>query len=262
MPSGLEREAVVRCLRVIIGVLLASVLAANVASANQDDGLIEHLSGPGPFLRFPSLDIRVACITRVGTENHTVALAPWGRGSTAEFAFKKYVPPSSPTPQQTAKLQCSRDENVKGYVAVAWGHLTGLDNNLFPDNNDDKDNPFKVKAEVLSARFMGRTLNDVVDVGFGIDVFMFYGKAFDGFTRFALEPFRVSVAPFAAVNNSQRSRAFRLAIAPKIMLGGIDQDDFCNTSACNVVPRQFSAKYETVWATTVEVDILTLIRGN
>jgi hypothetical protein len=260
MLSGLEREAVVRCLRLITGVVFALVLVTDVASAKQDDGLIEHLSGPGPFLRFPSLDIRVACITRVGNDNYTVGIEPWARGSTSEFAFKKYVPPPTPTPQQTAKLQCSRDENVRGYVVVAWGHLTGLDNNLFPDNNDDKDNPFKVKAEVLSARFMGRTLNDVVDVGFGLDVFMFYGKTFNNFTRFAIEPFRVSVAPFAALNSSQRSRAFRLAIAPKIMLGGVDQDDFCNTEACNVVPRQFSAKYETVWATTVELDILALFR--
>jgi len=220
------------------------------------------MSGPGPFLRFPSLDLRVACITRVGNENHTVGLAPWGRGSTSEFGFKKYVAPATPTPQQTAKLQCSRDENVKGYVVAAWGHYTSLDNNLFPNNASDEDNPFKVKAEALSVRFMGRTLNDVVDVGFGFDMLMFYGKAFDGFTRFAVEPFRVSVAPLAAVSNTPRTRAFRLAVAPKIMLGGVDQDDFCNTSACNVVPRQFSAKYETLWSTTVEVDILTLIRGD
>ena len=247
--------------RLLIAVIASLMLPLN-AFAKQDDGILEHMSGPGPFLRFPSLDFRVACITRVGNDNHTVALAPWGRGSTSEFGFKKYVPPSAPTPQQTAKLQCSRDENVKGYVVAAWGHYTGLDNNLFPDNNDDEDNPFKVKAEAFSVRFMGRTLNDVVDVGFGLDMFMFYGKAFDHFTRFAVEPLRVSVAPFAAITNSPRSRAFRLAVAPTIMLGGVDQNDFCNTSACNVVPRQFSAKYETQWSTTVELDILTLIRGD
>ena len=242
--------------------VLVSCWPSGVAYAMQDDGLWEHMSGPGPFLRFPSLDIRVACVTRVGNENHTVGIAPWGRGSTAEFGFKKYVPPPSPTPRQTAKLQCSRDENVKAYVVAAWGHYMSLDNNLFPNNAHDVDNPFKVKAEGLSVRFMGRTLNDVVDVGFGLDMFMFYGKAFDRFTRFAVEPIRLSVAPFAAVNNSPRSRAFRLAVAPTIMLGGVDLDDFCNTTACNVVPRQFSAKYETQWATTVEVDILTLIRGD
>jgi hypothetical protein len=109
---------------------------------------------------------------------------------------------------------------------------------------------------------MGRTLNDVLDVGFGLDMLMFYGEAFDKFTRFAVEPFRVSVAPFAALSSSARSRAFHLTVAPKIILGSVDQTDFCNTSACNVAPRQFSAKAETLWSTTVEIDILTLIRGD
>lgn len=250
-----------RGLRSIIVVLITLMLPA-IAGANQDDGIIEHLSGPGPFLRFPSIDARFLCITRVGNENQTAAIAPWGRGSTTEFGLKKYEPPPSPTPQQTAKLQCSRDENVKAYVVAAWGHYTGLDNNLFPDHADDKDNPFKVKAESFSIRFMGRTLGDVVDVGFGFDMFMFYGKAFEAFTRFAVEPLRLSVAPFAAVTNTPRSRAFHLTVAPMIFLGSLDQDDFCNTSACNVTPRQFKAKYETVWSTTVELDILTLIRGD
>jgi hypothetical protein len=228
--------------------------------AKQDDGILEEMSGPGPFIRFPSLDIRVACITRVGNDNHTVAIAPWGRGSTAEFGFKPYVAPAGATPQQTARMQCSHDENVRGYVTVAYGHYTSLQNNLFPNNL--KDDQFKVKAESLSVRFMGRTLNDVVDIGFGLDMFMFYGKAFDRVTRLAVEPIRISVAPFAAVGNSARSRAFHLAVAPTILLGGVDQDDFCNTSACNVAPRQFSSRGETQWATTVELDILTLIRGN
>jgi len=87
-------------------------------------------------------------------------------------------------------------------------------------------------------------------------------KAFDGFTRFAVEPVRVSVAPFVALNNTARSRAFHLTVAPTILLGSVDQADFCNTSACNVAPRQFAAKAETQWEATVEVDILTLIRGN
>lgn len=246
--------------RRVAALVVALSLHAVAASAKQDDGLIEQLSGPGPFLRFPSLDIRVACITRVGTENHTVGLTPWGRGSTAEFGFKPYVAPAGAGPRETAKMQCSHDENVKGYVTVAYGHYTSLSNNLFANNLTD--DQFKVKAESLSVRFMGRTLNDVVDVGFGFDMFMFYGKAFDGFTRMTIEPIRISVAPFAAVSNSPRSRAFHLAVAPKIFLGSVDQNDFCNTSSCTAVPRQFFAKAETIWSTTVELDILTLIRGD
>jgi hypothetical protein len=250
----------VRGLRLVALLSLGILISVAPAIAKQDDGIIEQMSGPGPFLRFPSLDIRVACITRVGNDNYTVALAPWGRGSTAEFGFKPYVAPAGAPPQQTARMQCSRDENVRGFIAVAYGHYTSLQNNLFANNlNDDQ---FKVKAESLSVRFMGRTLNDVVDIGFGLDMFMFYGKAFDRFTRFAVEPVRLSVAPFAAVRNSARSRAFHLTVAPTILLGSVDQADFCNTSACNVVPRQFAAKAETQWATTVELDILTLIRGN
>lgn len=251
-----------RRFRLLTAVLITVALVPTVAEAMQDDGVVEHLSGPGPFLRFPSIDARFLCITRVGNENQTAAIAPWERGSTTEFGLKKYEPARSPTPQQTAKQQCSHDENVKAYVVASWGHLTGLDNNLFPDHADEKDNPFKVKAESLSIRFMGRTLGDVVDVGFGFDMLMFYGKAFEGFTRFAVEPLRLSVAPLAAVNNSPRTRAFHLTVAPMIFLGTVDQNDFCNTSACNVTPRQFKAKYETVWATTVELDILTLFRGD
>ena len=245
----------------LIALLSLSLLMSGVpALAKQDDGILEQMSGPGPFIRFPSLDVRIACITRIANQNYTVAVAPWGRGSTAEFGFKPYVAPAGATPQQTAKQQCANDENVKGFVTVAYGHYTSLQNNLFPNNLDD--DQFKVKAESLSVRFMGRALNDVIDVGFGLDMFMFHGKAFDGFTRFAVEPVRVSVAPFVALNNTARSRAFHLTVAPTILLGGVDQDDFCNTSACNVAPRQFAAKAETQWATTVEVDILTLIRGN
>jgi hypothetical protein len=249
----------VRRLRLIAVVLFAVILHAGVAHAKQDDGIVEHLSGPGPFLRFPSLDIRVVCFTRVGNDNYAVPLAPWGHGSTAEFAVRPYRATTT-GPVQTAKQQCSRDENVRGFITVAYGHHTSLENNLFPNNL--RDDPFKVKAESVSVRFMGRTAGDVLDIGFGFDMFMFHGKAFDGFTRFAVEPVRVSVAPFVALNNSARSRAFHLTIAPKIILGSVNQDDFCNTSACTVAPRQFSARVETLWSSTVEIDILTLIRGN
>lgn len=217
------------------------------------------MSGPGPFLRFPSLDIRVACFTRVGNEHHSVAVAPWGRGSTAEFGVKPYRA-SATGPDTTAKQQCSRDENVRGYITVAYGHYTGLENNLFPNNL--RDDVFKVKAESVSARFMARTAGDVLDVGFGLNVLMFHGDAFDTFTRYSVEPVRVSVAPFVALNNSARSRAFHLTVAPMIVLGSVNQNDFCNTSACTVAPRQFSARAETLWTTSVEVDILTLIRGD
>jgi hypothetical protein len=240
--------------------MIALLSTAGSASANQDDGFWEHLSGPGPFIRFPSLDIRLVCFTRVATSNHAVVLAPWERGSTAEFGFKPYVAPSGATPQQTAKQQCSRDENVRGFVTVAYGHYTSLENNLFPNNLTD--DPFKVKAESISIRFMGRTAGDVVDVGLGLDMFMFHGKAFDSFTRLAIEPVRLSVAPFVALNNSARARAFHLTVAPTILLGHLDQGDFCNTSACTAVPRQFSTRFETQWATTFEVDVFTLIRGN
>jgi hypothetical protein len=240
-------------------VLLSFGLHAGVAHAKQDDGLWEHMSGPGPFLRFPSLDIRVVCFTRVADTNYAVPLAPWGHGSTAEFAVRPYRATTTGG-AATAREQCSRDENVRGFISVAYGHNTSLENNLFPNNL--RDDVFKVKAESLSVRFMGRTAGDVVDLGFGFDMFMFHGEAFEGFTRFAVEPVRVSVAPFVALNNSARSRAFHLTIAPKIILGSVNQDDFCNTSACTVAPRQFSARAETLWSATVEVDILTLIRGN
>jgi len=244
--------------RVAVLLVLLS-LHVGVASAKQDDGLLEELSGPGPFLRFPSLDIRVVCFTRVANDNYAVPLAPWGHGSTAEFAVRPYRATAT-GPAQTARQQCSRDENVRGFITVAYGHHTSLQNNLFPNNL--RDDPFKVKAESLSVRFMGRTAGDVVDLGFGFDMYMFHGKAFDSFTRFAVEPVRVSVAPFVALGNSARARAFHLTVAPKILLGSVNQDDFCNTSACTAVPRQFSARVETLWTSTVEVDILTLIRGN
>lgn len=249
-----------RRLRLIATVVFAVLLlSAQGASALQDDGVIEHMSGPGPFLRWPSLQVRVACFTRVGNDNHTVGLAPWGHGSTSEFAFKPYRA-STTGPAQTAREQCSRDENVRGFVAVVYGHHKSLENNLFPNNL--RDDAFKVKAESLSVRFMGRTAGDVLDIGFGLDMFWFHGEAFDTFTRFAVEPVRVSIAPFVALGNSARARAFHLTVAPKIILGSVNQDDFCNTDACTVAPRQFSSRVETLWTTTLEVDILTLIRGN
>jgi hypothetical protein len=243
----------------LILTLALSALSAGVASASQDDGILEHMSGPGPFFRFPSLDIRVVCFTRVANDNHAVALAPWGHGSTSEFAFKPYRPTTT-GPVQTAKQQCSRDENVRGYISVTYAHHTSLENNLFPNNL--RDDAFKVKAESATVRFMGRTANDVVDLGFGASVFWFHGEAFETFTRFAVEPVRISVAPFAALNNTARSRAFHVAITPMILLGTVNQDDFCNTSACSVAPRQFSSKAETLLMTTVSVDIVTLIRGH
>jgi hypothetical protein len=240
-------------------VLVSFGFHAGTAHAKQDDGLWEHLSGPGPFLRFPSLDVRVVCFTRVANDTYAVPLAPWGHGSTAEFAVRPYRGTTT-GPAETAKRQCSRDESVRGFISVAYGHNTSLENNLFPNNL--RDDLFKVKAENLSVRFMGRTAGDVVDVGFGLNALWFHGKAFETFTRFTVEPVRVSVAPFAALNNSARSRAFHLTVAPMIVLGSVNQDDFCNTSACTVAPRQFSARAETLWLATVDVDVLTLIRGN
>ena len=248
-----------RGLRLFAMLSFSILVSVAPAIAKQDDGIIEEMSGPGPFLRFPSLDVRVVCFTRVAGNHYAVPLAPWGHGSTAEFAVRPYRP-STTGPAATAREQCSKDENVSGFITVAWGHHTSLQNNLFANNLHD--NAFKVKAESLSVRFMGRTAGDVLDLGFGFDWYMFYGKAFDSFSRFAVEPVRVSVAPFVALNNSARARAFHLTVAPKILLGSVNQDDFCNTSSCTVAPRQFAAKAETLWTTTVEVDILTLIRGN
>jgi hypothetical protein len=131
---------------------------------------------------------------------------------------------------------------------------------LFPNNL--RDDPFKVKAESVTVRFMGRTANDVVDLGFGLSAFWFHGQAFDTFTRVAVEPVRISVAPFAALKSTPRTRAFHVSITPMIMLGSMDQNDFCNTSACTVAPRQFSARAETLLMTTVGLDIVTLIRGD
>ena len=248
-----------RDLGVLATVIFSLLLQTGVALASQGDGGLEHLSGPGPFIRFPSLEIRAVCFTRVANDNYAVPLAPWERGSTTEFGVKPYRPATTGA-AQTAKQQCARDENVRGYITVSYGHYFSLENNLFPNNLTD--DQFKVKMESVGVRFMGRTLNDVVDVGIGLDLFWFHGQAFDSFARVAVEPVRLSIAPFAAINNSARSRAFHLAVAPTIFLGRMDQDDFCNTSACNVAPRQFSSKLETLWATSVEVDILTLIRGN
>jgi hypothetical protein len=245
--------------RRVLALFVVLSLHAIAASAKQDDGLIEQMSGPGPFIRFPSLDIRVVCFTSVANDTYAVALAPWGRGSTSEFGVKPFRA-STTGAAATAKQQCSRDENVKGFITVAYGHYTGLENNLFPNNL--RDDPFKVKAESLSVRLMGRTAGDVLDVGFGFNALWFHGKAFETFTRFSVEPVRLSVAPFAALNDSARARAFHLTAAPMIILGSVDQDDFCNTSACTATPRQFSSRVETLWSTTVEVDILTLIRGN
>ena len=248
-----------RGLRLVALLSLIVIIPVAPAMAKQDDGIIEQMSGPGPLIRFPSLDIRVVCFTRVTNDNYAVGLAPWGQGSTAEFAVRPYRA-STTGAAATAKQQCARDENVRGFIAVAYGHHTSLENNLFPNNL--RDDAFKVKAESLSVRFMGRTAGDVVDLGFGLDWYMFYGKAFDSFSRFAVEPVRVSVAPFVALGNSARARAFHLTVAPKILLGSVNQDDFCNTSECTATPRQFSARAETLWTTTVEVDILTLIKGN
>jgi hypothetical protein len=238
----------------------------------QDDGVLEHLSGPGPFIRFPSLDVRLLCITRVGAtpanpdlgENYKVPLAPWAHGSTSEFGFKPHVPPPPPAgggprpPKEQARIQCADDQDVRAYVTVAYGHYFSLENNLFPDNLTDDE--FKVKAESVSVRYMGRTLRDVVDVGFGLNVFWFHGQAFETFARASVEPFRLSVAPFAALRSTPKTRAFHLTVAPTIFIGKMDQDDFCTTGRCSVAPRQFSTRGEIVWATTVEVDIFTLLR--
>jgi hypothetical protein len=249
----------VRGLRLVALLLLGALVSVPPAMAKQDDGIIEQMSGPGPFFRFPSLDIRVVCFTSVANDTHAVTLAPWARGSTAEFALRPYRATTAGG-AATARQQCSRDENVKGFISVAYGHYTGIENNLFPNNL--RDAAFKVKAESLSVRFMGRTAGDVLDVGFGFNALWFHGKAFETFTRFSVEPVRLSVAPFVALSNSARARAFHLTAAPMIILGSVDQDDFCNTSACTATPRQFSSRVETLWSTTVEVDILTLIRGN
>jgi hypothetical protein len=234
-------------------------MTAGVALAKQDDGVLEHLSGPGPFIRWPSLDIRVLCITNVDGANHTVPLVPWAHGSGAEFAFRPYRRGTGTATVETAKEKCSNDREVRGYLSVAYGHYSSVENNLFPARLTD--DQFKVHAESISVRFMGRTAAEAVDIGFGLDMFMFHGKAFDSFARVAIEPVRLSVAPFVALGSSQRSRAFHLTVAPTIFLGTMNQDNFCNGSGCTDLPRPFTSKAEIVWATSIEVDVLTLIRG-
>ena len=41
--------------RLLMAFVVACLFQAAPASALQDDGLWEHMSGPGPFLRFPSI---------------------------------------------------------------------------------------------------------------------------------------------------------------------------------------------------------------
>ncbi len=236
--------------------LLAFGLQAGTSLAKQDDGILEHLSGPGPFIRFPAFEYRVACFARVDGKVYTSWMRPWERG--AGFEFPHLTPKPGTTPDERAHETCARDERVLGYVSVAYGHYFSLENNLFPDNLTD--DVFKVKAESVSVRYMARVLN-AVDVGFGANVFWFHGKAFESFTRFALEPVRVSVAPFAMLTESPRARAVHVTAAPTILLGRIVGQDFCNTPACTATPRPFASKAETVWATGISVDVITLVTG-
>jgi hypothetical protein len=50
-------------------------------------------------------------------------------------------------------------------------------------------------------------------------------------------------------------------VAPTILFGQLSEADYCNTSKCSVTPREFSARAETLWAATVEVDVVTLLSG-
>jgi hypothetical protein len=244
-------------LRMFLAVICLAHAAS--ASAKQDDGLWEHLSGPGPFVRFPAVEYRFACFTSVGGRTHGTILHPWDGGATAEFAHRRHPQPAPSDTKAVAHKECAEDRNVRAYVTVAYGHYFSLENNLFPDNLTD--DAFAVKAESASIRFMSRTAGGTLDVGVGADVFWFHGKSFDSFTRLALEPVRVAVAPFAALSDSARARSFQLVVAPAIILGTLDQSDFCNTAACSVAPRPFRSRLEVVWATNFSVDVVTLISG-
>jgi hypothetical protein len=253
----LEREEVIVTrarLSPVLAILFS--LCAGAASAKQDDGLLEHLSGPGPFIRFPAFEYRVACFARVDGKVYTSWMRPWERG--AGFEFARVTPKAGTTADERAHETCAKDERVLGYVSVAYGHYFSLENNLFPDHFTD--DVFKVKAESASVRYMARVLN-AVDVGFGANVFWFHGKAFESFTKVSLEPVRVSVAPFAMLTESPRARAVHVTAAPTILLGRIVGQDFCNTPACTVTPRPFSSRAETIWATGLSVDLITLVTG-
>jgi hypothetical protein len=249
----------VRRLRLLTVLSTAFLLQAGVASALEDPGILEHMSGPGPFVRFPGVTYKVACFSRVGDKTYTSFMHPTDRGAALEWEHKEHPEPPRGNAQAEAHKKCADDKDVLGFVAVSYGHYFSLENNLFP--HDLTDSAFTVKAESASVRFMGRTLQGVVDVGFGADIFWFHGDAFESFTRFALEPVRLSVAPFAALTDSPRARAFHLTVAPKILFGSLTQAGFCNTSKCSVTPREFATRAETLWTTTFEVDVVTLVSG-
>ena len=132
---------------------------------NRTTVLLEHLSGPGPFLRFPSLDIRVAVHHERGATHRADRTTRWRwrRGDTVRppnLASNRTSPPAPAGAgrvrrQTRQRCSASRDENVRGYVSVAYGHYFSLENNLFANNLTD--DQFKVKAESVSVRFMGRT---------------------------------------------------------------------------------------------------------
>lgn len=247
-----------KLLRLITAFLVASSLQAGVSFA-LEDGILEHLSGPGPFFRF-GFEYRALCVSQpAGTSGPTASwLHPYDRGAALDVPAWGHAPKGTDA-RALAHQACARDQDVKAYVAFSYGHYFSVQNNLFPDNLDDK--AFKVKAESAGARFMTR-IHPAVDVGIGASVFWFHGQAFSSFARFTLEPVRLSVAPFAALSDSPRAKAFRFTVAPTILFGTVDQDDFCNTSACTVTPRQFSSQAETIWASTITIDVFSLVGRN
>jgi hypothetical protein len=254
---------------------------------------LDKLSGPGPFRSYLGLTYRFLCVANAGDVRTLPELDPSVPQRTDSEGFFTWLHPFQPSAgiisvadaddrrmdavtaaqplvrgiingqtitadqwKPAAAKLCQADERARGYASFTARWYKSVENNLF---QRDPENPlYEVRLLDTEFAFTAR-LNRGLAVGGGAGVFWFSGDAFDSFRRATVTPILVEGFPVAAAGDRLKYRFIRLYGAYTMILGKLDESDFCTRGKCSR-PAPFHVANEFVWRYGVDVDLAALLQ--
>jgi hypothetical protein len=206
-------------------ILLAILLAfPTLAWAQKDDGwwgTLERLSGPGPFYG-GGVDLGLVCAADTGPLYLCLLKAPTPDG---------------------------RNEFPSQVIGLRVSGVSSGDRERFEDITGDR-RPVHVLEIGASYKYR---FHRAFDAGVAASWLRFSGDGFDAFTRVALTPVSVSLAPLATASAEPWARVFRLRLEETYITKGFTGADFGNSRTA------FSTDAELVRSLKLVVDFGALI---
>ena len=247
-----------RVARCVLLMLLVSSGGCRHAVAG--GGWFERLSGPGPFGGF-DFDFRQCLDSREKRLEKVIEFLEKNGGSQAEIdRLTGMLEAGRQPPDQlgtttaggggAASWNCSRSRNRFRLSPAAFSTNVGM---FWSSKNNMTYGPEvagsdKVKAVKIVEGF-DLALHEVLDVGIGTGVVIFWGERFDPLTKWLIQPIRLTFFPLTPFGEDDRLELLYVRISGNVMPFGFKDTDF------GAIPGTFDVGAEWLWDITVSLDV-------